>query len=86
MPVIPPIRNVPRNPAQNRSAVVNSIVPRHSVATQLNIFTPVGTAIRNDDIMKNTNTKPGLGVANMWCAQTSRLRNAMTTVDAAIAL
>ena len=36
--------------------------------------------------MKNTKTIVGLGVANMWCAQTSRLRNAITTVDAAIAL
>ena len=65
---------------------MNSIVPRHSVAIQLNIFTPVGTAMRNELIMKKTSTTVGLGVANMWCAQTSRPRNAMTTVDAAIAL
>ena len=61
-------------------------MPRHSVATQLNIFTPVGTAIRNEAIMKNTSTNVGLGVVNMWCAHTSRLRKAMTTVEAAIAL
>jgi hypothetical protein len=65
---------------------LNSIVPRHSVATQLNIFTPVGTAIRNDASMKKTSTTVGLGVENMWCAHTSRPRKAISTVAAAIAL
>ena len=36
--------------------------------------------------MKKISTTVGLGVANMWCAHTSRPRNAMTTVAAAIAL
>ena len=35
-------------PTQNSSGVLNSIVPRHSVAIQLRIFTPVGTAIRSE--------------------------------------
>ena len=73
-------------PTQNSSGVVNSIVPRHSVAIQLKIFTPVGTAIRNELSMKKTSTTVGLGVENMWCAHTSRPRKAMTTVAAAIAL
>ena len=68
------------------SGVRNSIVPRHSVANQLKIFTPVGIAIRKELIMKKIRTTVGLGVANMWCAHTSRPRNAMTTVAAAIAL
>ena len=86
MPVIPPMRNVNRKPAANSSGTRNSIVPRHSVASQLKIFTPVGTAMRNELIMKKTSTIVGDGVANMWCAHTSRPRNAMTTVAAAIAL
>ena len=65
---------------------MNSIVPRHNVAIQLNIFTPVGIAMRNELIMKKTRTIVGDGVENMWCAQTSRPRKAMTTVAAAIAL
>ena len=73
-------------PTPNSSGVVNSIVPRHSVAIQLKIFTPVGTAIRNEPSMKKISTTVGLGVENMWCAHTSRPRNAMTTVAAAIAL
>ena len=36
--------------------------------------------------MKNTSTTVAVGVVNMWCAHTSRPRNAMATVAAAIAL
>ena len=43
-------------PTQNSSAVLNSIVPRHRVATQLKIFTPVGTAMRNEPSMKKIST------------------------------
>ena len=39
---MPPIVNVAMPPTQYRSAVVHSTVPRHSVAIQLKIFTPVG--------------------------------------------
>ena len=40
------------------------------VAIQLNILTPVGTAIRNVIRLKNgRNTAP---VVNMWCAQTEK--------------
>ena len=42
--------------------------------------------MRNELIMKKIRTTVGLGVENMWCAHTSRPRNAMTTVAAAIAL
>ena len=73
-------------PTENSSAVVYSIVPRQSVAIQLKILTPVGTAIRNELIMKKMSTSDGLGVENMWCAHTSRPRKAMTSVAAAIAL
>ena len=85
---MPPMRNVPMKPAQNSSGVVNSIVPRHSVAIQLKIFTPVGTAIRNEPSMKKIeHVASGIGVVNMWCAQTSEAEEARSpTVAAAIAL
>ena len=62
------------------------IDPRQSVASQLKILMPVGTAIVNDESMKNASTTVGVGVANMWCAQTSALRKAIATVETAIAL
>ena len=83
---MPPIRKTEMKPTAKISGVLNSTVPRHSVATQLKIFTPVGIAIRKELIMKKTSTIVALGVVNMWCAHTSSARNAMTTVAAAIAL
>ena len=56
------------------------------MASQLKILMPVGTAIVNEDSMKKASTTVGVGVANMWCAHTSMPRNAIATVDAAIAL
>ena len=61
-------------------------MPRQSVASQLKILMPVGTAIANDESMKNASTTVPVGVVNMWCAHTSIDRNAMPAVDAAIAL
>ena len=45
---MPPIRNTDMNATANSSGVLNSIEPRHSVATQLKIFMPVGMPIRNE--------------------------------------
>src|SRR3954462_12089586 len=86
MPVMPPIVNVATPPTQNSSAVVHSTVPRHSVAIQLKIFTPVGTAIMKLESMKNASTTVDIGVENMWCAHTSIPRKVMPAVEAAIAL
>ena len=44
---MPPIVKVKMPPTQYRSGTVHSTVPRHSVAIQLKIFTPVGTAMMN---------------------------------------
>ena len=67
-PLIPPIRNMLTMPIANSMAVVNVIEPRHRVASQLNIFTPVGIAIRA--VMKVKNGRNTTPVVNMWCAQT----------------
>ena len=76
--MIPPIRNIVRKPIANRSGVENVSWPRNIVKTQLNIFTPVGTAMRNVISAKNgRNTAP---VVNMWWAQTEKPRAPMPAV------
>src|SRR5215210_5684273 len=84
-PEIPPITNIERNPAAKYSGVLSTIDPRHSVASQLKILIPVGAAIANDDSMKNASTTLAVGVANMWCAQTSIPRNEIATAEATTA-
>ena len=73
-------------PAAKYSGVLKTIDPRHRVAIQLKILMPVGTAITIELIMKKASTTVAVGVANMWCAQTSIDRNAIAAVEAAIAL
>ena len=84
--MIPPTRKIAMNPTAKYSDAVVTIEPRHSVAIQLKILTPVGTPIRNELNMKKPSTTIGTGEANMWCAHTSVARNAITAVEAAIAL
>ena len=52
-PLIPPMRNIVRKPTAKSIADENWIFPPHIVAIQLNIFTPVGTAMRNVMKLKN---------------------------------
>src|SRR6202042_1533919 len=86
MPVMPPMMKIAMNPIVNHSAVVITSEPRHKVAIQLKILTPVGTPIKNELSMKKPSTTIGTGDANMWWAHTSVARNAITAVEAAIAL
>ena len=44
--------------------------PRNMVVTQLNTFTPVGTAISMVAYMKNNWPAKGMPTVNIWCAQT----------------
>ena len=75
---MPPIRNIVRKPSANSSGVENVSWPRHIVEIQLNILTPVGTAIRNVIRLKNGRyTAP---VVNMWWAQTEKPRAPMAAV------
>ena len=83
---MPPIMKIAMKPTAKYSEVVITIDPRHRVAIQLKILTPVGTPIRNELSMKKPSTTIGTGEANMWCAHTSVARNAITAVEAAIAL
>src|ERR671917_1956659 len=83
---MPPITNKAGRPAAKYSGALRWMSPRQSVAIQLKILMPVGTATANDESMKNASTTVAVGVANMWWAHTSMPRNAIATVDAAIAL
>src|SRR3972149_5897985 len=77
-PSMPPIRNMTRKPTAKSIAVVKRSLPRYIVASQLNIFTPVGTAMRKVmKLKKGRNTAP---VVNMWCAQTEKPSAPMAAV------
>ena len=47
------------------------------MASQLNTFTPVGTAISMVAYMKNSAPASGMPTVNMWCAQTMNDRMAI---------
>ena len=86
MPVTPPMMNMLMKPNAYSMGVFQLIEPLNIVPIQLKILTPVGTAMVNDESMKKASTTVAVGVANMWCAQTSIPRKAMATVEAAMAL
>ena len=75
---MPPIRNMLRKPSEKSIGVVRLIWPRHIVAIQLNIFTPVGTAIRK--VITEKKGRKTLPVVNMWCAHTLNPRAPMPAV------
>ena len=52
-PLMPPSRNIERKPTAKIIGVENVSLPRHIVKIQLNIFTPVGIAMRNVMRLKN---------------------------------
>src|SRR5512135_2593067 len=79
-PVKPPSVNRNRKPMANSIGVSKVSEPFHIVATQLNTFTPVGTAISMLENMKNNWLATGIPVVNMWCAQTVNDRIAMDAV------
>ncbi len=79
-PVKPPMVNTKMKPVAHSIGVSKVIAPRHIVATQLNTFTPVGTAISMVAYMKNSWPAAGMPVANMWCAHTAKDRMAIEAV------
>ena len=56
------------------------VEPRHIVATQLNTFTPVGTAISMVAYIKYSSPAMGIPTVNIWCAQTMNDRKAIAEV------
>ena len=60
--------------------------PRQSVASQLKIFIPVGTAMTIEASMNQMFRNVGIPTANMWCAHTSIEKKPIATVENATAL
>src|SRR5439155_19785684 len=77
----PPMTNIVTKPIENNIGGSKRNRPPHIVASQLKIFTPVGTAMNIVDTAKAelaTGPKP---VANMWCAQTPQPMNPIAMPD-----
>ncbi len=51
---------------QNNIGVSKVMAPRHMVVTQLNTFTPVGTAISIVAYIKNSSPATGMPTVYMW--------------------
>src|SRR4026209_793004 len=79
-PVKPPSVNRNRKPRANSIGVSNDSEPFHIVATQLNTFTPVGTAIKVVAYMKKSCACTGIPTVYMWCAHTMKERIAIDAV------
>ena len=72
--------NSTTNASANNIGVSKVIDPFHMVETQLNTFTPVGTAISMVAYMKYSSPVSGKPTVNMWCAQTMNDRKAIEAV------
>ena len=69
-PDSPPMMNMAMNPTANRSGALKLIWPPQSVAIQLKIFTPVGTAMSMVEIANAEFATGPRPTANMWWAHT----------------
>ena len=84
MPLIPPSVNIVMKPSANSIGVRRWITPRQSVASQLKILMPVGTAISIVVIIIGTRSQLNMPETNMWCAQTEKPRITIATSEKAI--
>ena len=65
IPDAQPTTNCAMKATQKSSGTLNSMLPRHRVASQLKILIAAGTATASDVIMKNHMAPTGIGAANM---------------------
>src|SRR5688500_7721472 len=79
-PENPPIVNRNRNASANSIGGSKVSEPRHMVAVQLKIFTPVGTAMSMVASMKKSCPASGMPTVNMWCAHTMNDRKAIEAI------
>ncbi|MNP22809.1 hypothetical protein D3C76_1154940 [compost metagenome] len=79
-PEKPPMVNRMTKATANSIGVSKVSEPCHMVLTQLNTFTPVGTAISMVAYMKNSSPTTGMPTTNMWCAHTMNDRKAILAV------
>ena len=80
----PPITNIERKPSANSIGVRKWSFPSHIVASQLKIFTPVGTAMRSVVIIIGTRSHDDMPLTNMWCAQTEKPSTTIAISESAI--
>ena len=71
-PLSPPMVNIAMKPSENRSALVNRMLPPHSVLIQLRIFTPVGTAMSMVAMEKAASATGPMPTENMWWLHTPK--------------
>src|SRR5262245_41993650 len=86
MPDRPPMMNIDTKDSAFSIGTVKRIGPRHSVASQLNTFTPDGSAISIVETMK---VMPIIGLmpdTNMWCPQTMKPSPMIAHMESTIAL
>src|SRR5687768_11279536 len=76
-PERPPMVNMKMKPNANNMAVRNLIEPPQQVASQLKIFTPVGTAMNMVDTEKAAMATGPRPVENMWWTHTPQPMNPM---------
>ena len=70
--------NMLMKPSAKRSGVLNCRLPPQSVASQLNILTPVGTPMAIVAPANAAVAHAPSPVVNIWCAHTPKPRNAIT--------
>ena len=80
IPVKPPIRNIATKAQACAIGTVMRIEPRQSVASQLKILTPVGTAMTIVATMKLVPSAGFIPLTNMWCAHTIKPSTAMAAI------
>src|SRR4030095_2475853 len=85
IPDRPPITNIETNATAFNMGTVNWIRPPHNVPSQLKVFTADGTAMTIVDTMKAIPSVGFMPLWNMWWPQTMNPRNAIPSIENAIA-
>src|SRR5712691_9358211 len=85
MPERPPMTNIDTKPMANSIGVVNWMLPRQSVPSQLNVLMAEGTAITIVDIMKVVPSAGLMPLWNMWWPHTIQESPAMPIIENAMA-
>src|SRR6056297_3141641 len=85
MPVKPPMVNRKRNTMAYSMGVFISMEPLYMVASQLNIFIPVGIPTKNVRKENTILASYDCPAVNMWCPQTRKTINAIASEECAIA-
>src|SRR3978361_1156488 len=83
-PVMPPMMNVTMKPIDHNSGVSNRTLPPYIVNSQLNTFTPVGTAMIIEAMPKIALTSAPAPMVKKWWSQTVNDSTQMTIVAATI--